>query len=58
MTYGLQMSLIPSVDSAVGALDCVGSSTFEYFKPQYLFVHLMGACGLLVLKELDLFLSL
>ena len=28
VTYGLQMSSIPSVDSAIGALDCVGSSTF------------------------------
>ena len=28
MTNGLQMSSIPSVDSAVGALDCVRSSTF------------------------------
>ena len=30
VTNGLQMSSIPSVDSAVGASDCVGSSTFEY----------------------------
>ena len=28
MTYGLQMSSIPSVDSAIGALDHVRSSTF------------------------------
>ena len=28
MTYGLQMSSILSVDSAIGALDCVRSSTF------------------------------
>ena len=28
VTYGLQVSSIPSVDSAVGGLDHVGSSTF------------------------------
>ena len=28
MTYGLQVSSVSSVDSAVGALDHVGSSTF------------------------------
>ena len=28
MTYGLQVSSVPSVDSAVGGLDHVGSSTF------------------------------
>ena len=28
MTYGLQMSSVPSVDSAVGGLDHVGASTF------------------------------
>ena len=54
VTYGLQMSSIPSVDSVVGALDHVRSSTFEYLdhstsRP------LDGACGLVVLEELDLF---
>ena len=54
VTYGLQMSSIPSVDSAVGALDRVGSSTFEYFNHST--CHpLDGACGLLVLEELDSF---
>ena len=28
LTYGLQVSSVPSVDSAVGGLDHVGSSTF------------------------------
>ena len=28
MTYGLQVSSVPSVDSAIGGLDHVGSSTF------------------------------
>ena len=54
MTYGLQMSSIPSVDSAVGALDHVGSSTFEYLNHSTC-RPFDGACGLLVLKELDLF---
>ena len=31
VTYGLQMSSVPSVDSAIGALDHVGLSTFQYF---------------------------
>ena len=31
VTYGLQMSSVPSVDSAIGGLDNVGSSTFQYF---------------------------
>ena len=31
MTYGLQVSSVPSVDSAIGGLDHVGLSTFEYF---------------------------
>ena len=54
MTYGLQMSSIPSVDSAIGALDCVGSSTFKYLNHST--CHpLDGACGLLVLEELGLF---
>ena len=57
MTYGLQMSSIPSVDSAVGALDHVRSSTFEYLNHST--SHpLDGACGLLVLEELDLFFHL
>ena len=56
MTYGLQMSSVSSVDSAVGALDHVGSSTFQYFS------HCTGcplnrACALFVVKELDLFLD-
>ena len=54
MTYGLQMSSIPSVDSAIGALDHVGSSTFEYLNHST--CHpLDGACGLFVLEELDSF---
>ena len=57
MTYGLQMSSIPSVDSAVGGLDHVGSSTFEYFNHSTS-CPLDGACALLVLEELDLFLHL
>ena len=57
MTYGLQMSLIPSVDSAVGALDHVRSSTFEYLN-HGTSCPLDGACGLLVLEELDLFFHL
>ena len=57
MTYGLQVSSVPSVDSAVGGLDHVGSSTFEYFS--HCASHpLDGACALLVVKELDLFLDL
>ena len=53
MTYGLQMSSVPSVDSAVGGLDHVGVSTFECFtygasRP------LDGACALFVVEELDL----
>ena len=57
VTYGLQMSSIPSVDSAIGALDCVGLSTFEYLNHST--SHpLDGACGLLVLEELDLFFHL
>ena len=57
MTYGLQMSSIPSVDSATGALDHVGSSTFEYL--DHSTSHpLDRACGLLVLEELDLFFHL
>ena len=31
MMYRLQMSSVSSVDSAIGALDHVGSSTFQYF---------------------------
>ena len=54
MTYGLQMSSIPSVDSTVGALDHVRSSTFGYLNHSTS-RPLDGACGLLVLEELDLF---
>ena len=54
MAYGLQVSSIPSVDSAIGALDSVRSSTFEHLNHST--SHpLDGACGLLVLEELDLF---
>ena len=56
MTYGLQMSSVPSVDSAVGALDHVGSSTFQYFSP-CASCPLNRACALFVVKELDLFLD-
>ena len=56
MTYGLQMSSVPSVDSAIGALDHVGSSTFQYFS--HCASHpLDGACALFVVNELDLFLD-
>ena len=54
VTYGLQMSSVSSVDSAVGALDHVGSSTFQYFSHS---CPLNGACALFVVKELDLFLD-
>ena len=54
MTYGLQMSSIPSVDSAVGGLDHVGASTFKCFS--YGASHpLDGASALFVVEELDLF---
>ena len=49
MTYGLQMS------SAIGALDHVGSSTFQYFS-HCTSCPLNRACALFV-KELDLFLD-
>ena len=56
MTYGLQMSSVPSVDSAVGGLDHVGSSTFQHFS--HCASHpLDGACALFVVKELGLFLD-
>ena len=56
MTYGLQVSSVPSVDSAIGGLDHVGSSTFQYFS--HCASHpLDGACALFVVKELDLFLD-
>ena len=56
MTYGLQMSSVSSVDFAIGGLDHVGSSTFEYFS--HCASHpLDWACALLVVKELDLFLD-
>ena len=57
MTNGLQMSSIPSVDSAIGASDRVGLSTFEYLNHSTC-CPFDGACGLLVLEELDLFLHL
>ena len=57
MTYGLQMSSVPSVDSAIGALDHVGSSTSQYFS-HCTSCPLNGACALFVVKELDLFLDL
>ena len=54
MTYGLQVSPVPSVDSAIGALDHVGSSTFKYFS--HCASHpLDGAGALFVVEELDLF---
>ena len=53
MTYGLQISSVPSVDSAVGGLDHVGASTFECFS--YGASHpLDGAGALFVVEELDL----
>ena len=56
MTYGLQMSSVPSVDSAIGGLDHVGSFTFQNFS--HCASHpLDGACDLFVVKELDLFLD-
>ena len=56
VTYGLQMSSVPSVDSAIGGLDHVGSSTFQYFS--HCASHpLNGACALFVVEELDLFLD-
>ena len=51
------MSSIPSVNSAIGALNGVRSSTFEYFSHSTC-CPLDGACGLLVLEELDLFFHL
>ena len=56
VTYGLQMSYVPSVDSAVGALDHVGSSTFQYFS-HCTSCPLYRACALYVVKELDLILD-
>ena len=56
VTYGLQMSSVPSVDSAIGALGHVGLSTFQYFS--HCASHpLNRACALFVVKELDLFLD-
>ena len=53
MTYGLQVSSVPSVDSAVGGLNHVGVSTFECFSHGA--SHpLDGASALLVVEELDL----
>ena len=51
------MSSIPSVDSAIGASDHVGLSTFEYLNHSTCYPF-DGACGLLVLEELDSFLHL
>ena len=56
MTYGLQMSSVPSVDSATEALDHVGLSTFQYFS-HCTSCPLNGTCALFVVKELDLFLD-
>ena len=53
MTYGLQVSSVPSVDSAIGGLDHVGVSTLECFS--YGTSHpLDGAGALFVVEELDL----
>ena len=54
MTYGLQVSSVPSVDSAVGDLDHVGTSTFECFSHSAS-SPLDGASALFVVEELDLF---
>ena len=51
------MSLIPSVNSAVGASDHVGLSTFEYLNHSTC-CPLDGARGLFVLEELDTFFNL
>ena len=51
------MSSIPSVNSAIGASDHVGSSTFEYLNHSTC-CPLDGARGLLVLEELDSFFHL
>ena len=56
MTYGLQMSSVPSVDSAIVALDHEESSTFQYFS-HCTSCPLDGACALFIVKELDLFLG-
>ena len=54
MTYGLQVSSVPSVDSAIGGLDHVGVSTFDCFS--YGASHpLDGAGALFVVEELDFF---
>ena len=53
MSYGLQMSSVPFVDSAIGGLDHVGLSTFECFS--YGASHpLDGAGALSFVEELDL----
>ena len=54
MTYGLQVSSVPSVDSAIGGLDHVGSSTFKCFS-HCTSRPLDGASALFVVEELDLF---
>ena len=53
MTYGLQVSSIPSVYPAIGALDHVGASTIECFSYSSS-CPLDGASALLVVEELDL----
>ena len=57
MTYGLQMGSISSVDSAVGGLDHVRASTFQYFShcTSYL---LNRACALFVGKNCTFSLTL
>ena len=52
----LQISSVSSVDSAIGALNLVGSSTFQYFS-YCSGCPLNGACALFVVKELDFFLD-
>ena len=56
VTYGLQMSSVSSVDSAIVAFDHVGSSTFPYFS-HCTSCPLNRTCALFVVKELDLFLD-
>ena len=56
MIYGLQINSVSSVDSAIGALDYVGSSTFQYFS-HCTSCPLNKACALFVVKEPDLFLD-
>ena len=51
------MSSIPSVNSAIGASDHVGASTFEYLNHSTC-CPFDGARGLFVLEELDTFFHL